>query len=42
MTSPHIADLLKLLGAPTGGALLRFSPGREHLGTADFQTGARS
>ncbi len=37
MTSP-IANLLKLVGTPRDGALLRFSLGSEYLKNADFET----
>jgi len=35
--SSQIANLLKLVGTPRDGALLRFSLGSEHLKSADFE-----
>jgi len=40
MTSPQIDNLLKLVGTPRDGALLRFSLGSEYLKLADFQSAA--
>lgn len=40
MTSPHIDSLLKLIGTPRDGALLRFSLGSEYLKVSDFGTAA--
>jgi Flp pilus assembly protein TadD len=40
MTSQQIANLLKLVGTPRDGALLRFSLGSEYLKCADFQAAA--
>ena len=37
MTSQQIANLLKLVGTPRDGALLRFSLGSEYLKSADFE-----
>ena len=36
MTSPQITNLLKLVGTPRDGALLRFSLGAEYLKCGDF------
>ena len=38
MTSQQIMNLLKLVGTPRDGALLRFSLGSEYLKSADFET----
>jgi Flp pilus assembly protein TadD len=38
MTSQQIVNLLKLVGTPRDGALLRFSLGSEYLKRADFWT----
>ncbi len=35
--TPQIANLLKLVGTPRDGALLRFSLGSEYLKSADFE-----
>jgi tetratricopeptide (TPR) repeat protein len=40
MTPQQIANLLKLVGTPRDGALLRFSLGSEYLKLADFQSAA--
>jgi uncharacterized protein HemY len=40
MTSPPIANLLKLVGTPRDGALLRFSLGSEYLKVSDFAAAA--
>ena len=40
VTSQQIANLLKLVGTPRDGALLRFSLGSEYLKCADFQAAA--
>jgi Flp pilus assembly protein TadD len=40
MTSPLIANLLKLVGTPRDGALLRFSLGSEYMKLGDFQAAA--
>ena len=40
MTSQQIVNLLKLVGTPRDGALLRFSLGSEYLKCADFGTAA--
>ncbi|HMH19222.1 MAG TPA: tetratricopeptide repeat protein [Burkholderiales bacterium] len=40
MTSRQIDDLLKLVGTPRDGALLRFSLGNECLKSADFEAAA--
>ena len=40
MTSQQITNLLKLVGTPRDGALLRFSLGSEYLKGADFETAA--
>jgi Flp pilus assembly protein TadD len=40
MTSQLIANLLKLVGTPRDGALLRFSLGSEYLKRADFEAAA--
>jgi len=37
MTSQQIMNLLKLVGTPRDGALLRFSLGSEYLKSADFE-----
>jgi Flp pilus assembly protein TadD len=37
MTSQQIPNLLKLVGTPRDGALLRFSLGSEYLKSADFE-----
>ena len=37
MTSRQIVNLLKLVGTPKDGALLRFSLGAEYLKSADFE-----
>jgi predicted Zn-dependent protease len=37
MTSQQIPNLLKLVGTPRDGALLRFSLGNEYLKSADFE-----
>ena len=37
MTSQQITNLLKLVGTPRDGALLRFSLGAEYLKCADFE-----
>jgi len=37
MTSQHIVNLLKLVGTPRDGALLRFSLGSEYLKSSDFE-----
>lgn len=37
MTSQQIVNLLKLVGTPRDGALLRFSLGSEYLKVADFE-----
>ena len=36
--TPQIANLLKLVGTPRDGALLRFSLGSEYLKDADFES----
>lgn len=38
MTSQQITNLLKLVGTPRDGALVRFSLGAEYLKCADFET----
>ena len=38
MTSPQITNLLKLVGTPRDGALLRFSLGAEYLKGDDFES----
>ena len=40
MTSQQITNLLKLVGTPRDGALLRFSLGSEYLKNADFEAAA--
>jgi Flp pilus assembly protein TadD len=40
MTSQQIVNLLKLVGTPRDGALLRFSLGTEYLKGADFEAAA--
>jgi Flp pilus assembly protein TadD len=40
MTSRQIVNLLKLVGTPRDGALLRFSLGTEYLKGADFEAAA--
>jgi Tfp pilus assembly protein PilF len=40
VTSQQIANLLKLVGTPRDGALLRFSLGSEYLKNADFEAAA--
>lgn len=40
MTSQQIMNLLKLVGTPRDGALLRFSLGSEYLKSADFEAAA--
>jgi len=40
MTSQQIVNLLKLVGTPRDGALLRFSLGSEYLKCADFEAAA--
>ena len=40
MISQQIVNLLKLVGTPRDGALLRFSLGTEYLKGADFETAA--
>jgi tetratricopeptide (TPR) repeat protein len=40
MTSRQIVNLLKLVGTPRDGALLRFSLGSEYLKCADFEAAA--
>jgi Flp pilus assembly protein TadD len=40
MTSQQIMNLLKLVGTPRDGALLRFSLGSEYLKCADFEAAA--
>ena len=40
MTSQQITNLLKLVGTPRDGALLRFSLGSEYLKSADFEAAA--
>lgn len=40
MTSQQITNLLKLVGTPRDGALLRFSLGSEYLKRADFEAAA--
>ena len=40
MTSPILANLLKLAGTPRDGALLRFSLGNEYLKNSDFENAA--
>ena len=40
MTSQQITNLLKLVGTPRDGALLRFSLGSEYLKCADFESAA--
>lgn len=40
MTSQPIANLLRLVGTPRDGALLRFSLGSEYLKLADFRSAA--
>ena len=42
MTSAHIDQLLKLIGTPRDGALLRFSLGNEYLKLDDFERAAAS
>lgn len=40
MTAQQIANLLKLVGTPRDGAVLRFSLGSEYLKCADFEAAA--
>jgi Flp pilus assembly protein TadD len=40
VTSQQITNLLKLVGTPRDGALLRFSLGSEYLKNADFEAAA--
>src|SRR5262249_57300045 len=40
VTSQQITNLLKLVGTPRDGALLRFSLGSEYLKSADFEAAA--
>src|SRR5262245_3422864 len=40
MTSQQITNLLKLVGTPRDGAVLRFSLGSEYLKCADFEAAA--